>query len=85
MAYVIDDDRWQPSFLPSLIDEYIDQTSPVQVIDAFVDGLNFSSLGFARAMPSSTGRPGYDPTDPLKLYGYGYLNEVRSSRRIERE
>jgi transposase len=55
------------------------------VIDAFVDGLNFSSLGFARAMPSSTGRPGYDPRNLLKLYVYGYFNEVQSSRRIERE
>ena len=59
--------------------------APVRVIDAFVDGLDVSGLGFGRSAPAATGRPAYDPRDLLKLYIYGYLNEVRSSRRLERE
>lgn len=85
MVYVIGDSRRQASFLPPAIEEYIELNSPVRVIDVFVDGLDFSSLGFVRATPALTGRPGYDPRDLLKLYIYGYLNEVRSSRRLERE
>ncbi len=54
-------------------------------IDAFVDGLDLGALGFARAMPKATGRPGYAPGDLLKLYIYGYLNRIRSSRRLEAE
>jgi transposase len=85
MGYVTGDDRRQPCLLPPVIDDYVDPNAPVRVIDAFVDGLDFSALGFERAAPASTGRPGYDPRDLLKLYIYGYLNEVRSSRRLERE
>ena len=59
--------------------------APVRVIDAFVDGLDVSGLRFGRSVPAATGRPPYDPRDLLKLYLYGYLNEVRSSRRLERE
>ena len=59
--------------------------APVRVIDAFVDGLDVNGLGFGRSVPAATGRPPYDPRDLLKLYVYGYLNEVRSSRRLERE
>jgi len=55
------------------------------VIDAFADGLDVVGLGFVRAVPAATGRPGYDPRDLLKLHVYGYLNEVRSSRKLERE
>lgn len=71
--------------LPPAIDEYVGRDAPVRVVDAFVDTLDFRTLGFDRATPASTGRPGYDPRDLLKLYIYGYLNEVRSSRRLERE
>ena len=85
MAYISGENRHQASLLPPVIEEYVDASAPVRVIDAFIDGLNFSALGFERAIPSSTGRPGYDPRDLLKLYVYGYLNEVRSSRRLERE
>lgn len=85
MGYVTGDDRRQPCLLPAVIDDYVDPNAPVRVIDVFVDGLDFSALGFERAAPASTGRPGYDPRDLLKLYIYGYLNEVRSSRRLERE
>lgn len=59
--------------------------SPVRVIDAFVGGLDVGELGFGRAVPAATGRPPYDPRDLLKLYIYGYFNEIRSSRRLERE
>ncbi|MBR0938870.1 transposase [Bradyrhizobium jicamae] len=85
MAYVIGDDRDQAVLLPPVLDDYVDRAAPVRVVDAFVDDLDFSALGFGRAAPASTGRPGYDPRDLLKLYIYGYLNEVRSSRRLERE
>lgn len=85
MGYVTGDDRRQPCFLPPVIDDYIEPDAPVRVIDVFVDGLDFRALDFERATPASTGRPGYDPRDLLKLYIYGYLNEVRSSRRLERE
>lgn len=59
--------------------------APVRVIEVFVDGLDMAGLGFGRSVPASTGRPGYDPRDLLKLYVWGYFNEVRSSRRLERE
>lgn len=85
MAYLAGDDRQQPSFLPPIIDEYVARDAPVRAIDAFVDTLDFRALGFERFVPAATGRPGYDPRDLLKLYVYGYLNEVRSSRRMERE
>ena len=64
---------------------YVAADAPVRVIDAFVDGLNVRELRFGRSVPAVTGRPPYDPRDLLKLYLYGYLNEVRSSRRLERE
>ncbi len=85
MSYVTGEDRRQPSLLPPVIDDYVDANAPVRVIDDFVNGLDILTLGFNRAVPASTGRPGYDPRDLLKLYIYGYLNEVRSSRRLERE
>ena len=71
-------------FPPSL-DEYITADNPVRFIDAFVDSLDLSALGFARVVCAETGRPAYHPGDLLKLYVYGYLNRVRSSRLLERE
>jgi transposase len=85
MGYLEGDDRSQQCLLPPAIDEYVERDAPVRAVDAFVDTLDFCTLGFDRAAPASTGRPGYDPRDLLKLYIYGYLNEVRSSRRLERE
>jgi transposase len=85
MSYVLGDDRFQTALLPPALDDYVPDSAAVRVVDAFVDGLDFHNLGFGRAAPASTGRPGYDPRDLLKLYIYGYLNEVRSSRRLERE
>jgi transposase len=85
MGYVRGEDRGQAALLPAVVEEYVGADAPVRVIDAFVGGLDVSGLGFGRAVPAPTGRPGYDPRDLLKLYVYGYLNEVRSSRRLERE
>ncbi len=85
MSYVRGEDRGQAALLPSALEDYVTADGPVRVIDAFVDGLDVRGLGFWRATPAGTGRPPYDPRDLLKLYVYGYLNEVRSSRRLERE
>jgi transposase len=67
------------------LDEYVDAENPVRFIDAFVDGLDLAAAGFIRVKPKTTGRPGYAPKDLLKLYIYGYLNRIRSSRRLEAE
>src|ERR671910_3101413 len=85
MRYIVGADRGQAALLPACIDDYVAPEAAVRVIDAFVDGLDVAGLGFVRAVPASTGRPAYDPRDLLKLYIYGYFNEVRSSRRLERE
>lgn len=71
--------------LPEAVADYVGRDNPVRFIDAFVDGLDLAKAGFARVQPKETGRPGYDPGDLLKLYIYGYLNRVRSSRRLEAE
>lgn len=85
MGYIVGEDRDQASLLPARVEDYVAADAPVRVIDAFADGLDLSALGFVRAVPAGTGRPGYDPRDLLKLYVWGYFNEVRSSRRLERE
>lgn len=76
-------DRHQPMLLPPTVEGFIAKDAPVRVIDAFVASLDLHSLGFDRAMPAPTGRPGYDPAALLRLYLYGYANQVRSSRRLE--
>jgi transposase len=78
-------DRHQASFLPACLEDYVGQDNPVRIIDAFVDELDLSALGFARVQPASTGRPGYAPGTMLKLYVYGYLHQLTSSRKLERE
>jgi transposase len=78
-------DRGQSTFLPECLDDWIDEHNPVRVIDAFVDELNLAKLGFDGVDPKVTGRPSYHPSVLLKLYIYGYLNRVQSSRRLERE
>ncbi len=85
MGYVIGTERGQASLLPARVEDYVAADGPVRVIDAFVEGLDMTGLGFGRSVPAATGRPGYDPRDLLKLYVWGYFNEVRSSRRLERE
>jgi transposase len=78
-------DRSQLCFLPECLDDWVDENNPVHVIEAFIEALDLTALGFAGATPAATGRPAYHPAVLLKLYIYGYLNRVQSSRRLERE
>ena len=78
-------DRRQGTLFPDFLDDWVDENNPVQVIDAFVDELDLGELGFDGVIPETTGRPSYHPSVLLKLYIYGYLNRVQSSRRLERE
>jgi len=78
-------DRGQSTLFPECLDDWIDENNPVRVIDAFVDRLDLGELGFEGVEPAETGRPAYHPSALLKLYVYGYLNRVQSSRRLERE
>jgi len=83
--FVAGADRGQSTLLPECLDDFIDEDNPVRVIDAFVDTLDLAELGFGGMEPAATGRPSYHPSVLLKLYIYGYLNRVQSSRRLERE
>src|SRR5215469_8771063 len=85
MTYITGHDRSQLLLLPEAVDDYVASDNPVRFIDAFVDGLGLAAAGFGRVAPKVTGRPAYVPGDLLKLYIYGYLNPVRSSRRLEAE
>ena len=85
MAHIAGHDRSQLLLLPEVVDDYVAANNPVRFIEAFVDGLDLAALGFIGTVPKATGRPGYAPADLLKLYIYGYLNRVRSSRRLEAE
>lgn len=85
MGHVEGESRYQRALLSPSLDEMIDAAHPVRVIDAFVDTLDLAPLGFAKVVAAALGRPPYRPGDLLKLYLYGYLNQVRSSRRLERE
>src|SRR6201984_3686395 len=77
--------RGQSTLFPECLEDWIDEDNPVQVIDVFVDELDLAELGFDGVAPEVTGRPSYHPSVLLKLYIYGYLNRVQSSRRLERE
>ena len=83
MMHLSGHDRSQILLLPEAVDDYVGPDNPVRFIDAFVDGLDLAAASFSRVEPKVTGRPGYAPADLLKLYIYGYLNRVRSSRRLE--
>jgi transposase len=83
--FVEGEDRNQSSLFPERLDDYIADDNPVRLLDAFVDELKLLELGFAGVEPSSTGRPAYHPSVLLKIYVYGYLNRIHSSRRLERE
>lgn len=85
MAYIAGADRSQAVLLPEVLDDFIRADNPVRFLDAFVGQLDLGALGFQRAVPADTGRPGYDPGDLLRLYIYGYLHRIRSSRRLEQE
>jgi transposase len=78
-------DRGQTTLFPECLEDWIDEGNPVRAIDAFVEKLDLSGLGFDGVSPEATGRPSYHPSGLLKLYIYGYLNRVQSSRRLERE
>ena len=84
-GYIARMPRRQTILFPDTLDDYVTDDNPVRFLDAFVDSLDFARLGFTHAEPPETGRPPYRPSDLLKLYLYGYLNKVRSSRRLERE
>src|SRR5712672_673791 len=85
MGYVQGEGRTQATLFPVTLEELTPDDHVCRVIDAFVDRLDMAGLGFERAEPGETGRPGYDPRDLLKLYLYGYLHQLRSSRRLEVE
>src|SRR5580698_9601242 len=83
--FVEGEDRRQSFLLPQSLDDYIAEDNPVRVIEVFIDELDLSGLGFAGVHPAATGRPAYHPSTLLKIYLYGYLNRLQSSRRLERE
>ena len=85
MKYIEGSTREQVLLFPEVVEEYITEDNPVRFIDVFVGGLDFKDLGFMRAEPAETGRPGYHPGDLMRLYIYGYLNRIRSSRLLEKE
>lgn len=78
-------DRGQSTLLPDRLDDWVDEGNPVRAVDVFVDALDLANLGFDGVVPEATGRPSYHPSALLKLYIYGYLNRIQSSRRLERE
>ena len=79
------ENRQQIILLPDCLDDYVIEDNPVRLIDAFICGLDLAALGFEGMLPATTGRPAYHPATLLKIYLYGYLNRVQSSRRLERE
>jgi transposase len=84
-GFVVGDDRGQSTLFPERLDDYVGDDNPVRAIDVFVDELDLAGLGFEGVEPQATGRPAYHPATLLKIYVYGYLNRVQSSRRLERE
>jgi transposase len=85
MSFVRGESRDQGALFPVSLDDLVPEAHLCRVIDAFVESLDLVQLGFGKSQPAATGRPAYDPADLLKLYLYGYLQQVRSSRRLERE
>jgi transposase len=83
--FIEGEDRSQVTLLPECLDDYVDQDNPVRVVEAFVDQLDLRQMGFDGVAPVTTGRPAYHPAVVLKIYIYGYLNRIQSSRRLERE
>ena len=83
--FVEGEDRTQGVLLPEFLDDYVAEDNPVRVIDVFVDELDLRALGFEGVVPETTGRPAYHPATMLKIYVYGYVNQIQSSRRLERE
>ena len=83
--FIDGEDRMQQALLPHCLEDYVSAENPVRVIEVFIDELDLASLGFSGMTPAATGRPAYHPSTLLKIYLYGYLNRIQSSRRLERE
>jgi transposase len=83
--FIDGEDRMQQALLPHSLEDYVSAENPVRVIEVFIDELDLAALGFSGMTPAATGRPAYHPSTLLKIYLYGYLNRVQSSRRLERE
>src|SRR5213078_5166457 len=83
--FIEGEDRTQVTLLPACLDDYVEAENSVRVVEVFIDGLDLDALGFVGVDPAATGRPAYHPAMLLKLYIYGYLNRIQSSRRLERE
>src|SRR5215213_10477933 len=83
--FIDGEDRMQQALLPHCLEDYLSEENPVRVIEVFIDALDLASLGFSGMTPAATGRPAYHPSTLLKIYLYGYLNRIQSSRRLERE
>src|SRR5947207_7488814 len=83
--FIEGEDRTQVTLLPACLEDYVEAENPVRVVEVFVEGLDLDALGFVGVDPAATGRPAYHPAVLLKLYIYGYLNRIQSSRRLERE
>src|SRR5450755_1400788 len=83
--FVEGEDRRQATLLPDSLEDYVTEDNPVRVVDVFIDELDLEALGFSGVVPEVTGRPAYHPASLLKIYLYGYLNRIQSSRRLERE
>src|ERR687898_626267 len=83
--FIDGEDRMQPALLPHSLEDYVGEENPVRVIEVFIDELDLAALGFSGMTPAATGRPAYHPSTLLKIYLYGYLNRIQSSRRLERE
>jgi transposase len=83
--FIEGDDRMQGTLFPEYLEDYVAENNPVRIVEAFVEHLDLGKLGFNGAEPAITGRPSYHPSILLKLYIYGYLNRIQSSRRLEKE
>jgi transposase len=83
--FIDSEDRMQQALLPHSLEDYVGEENPVRVVEVFIDELDLAALGFSGMTPTATGRPAYHPSTLLKIYLYGYLNRVQSSRRLERE
>ena len=83
--FIQNEHRTQNTLFPETLDDYVTECNPVRVVEVFVEGLDLGILGFAGVTPETTGRPAYHPSTLLKIYIYGYLNRIQSTRRLELE
>ena len=83
--HILAQSRTQTTLFPEVLEDFVTEDNSVRVVDVFVEGLDLEALGFERVIAKGKGRPGYHPAILLKLYIYGYLNRVQSSRRLEKE